>query len=207
MAQTGREMDARAVAARFWYRHSTRRQHHRSSVDLASSRLDAPACGCWREARQRRVPSELNAAPPGQLDQPVAHVPRATRDRKQLTGPLLKCEWGAHVAFEELALPNKGPRPQHSAEEMDRRIGNESVGFKRNGENVAPAAAADQDLAPAVSRPLDDGNRGSLRGEYCSHKPRGTGTDYDGGGHDSICAALRKYGHLYQQAMEGYAGA
>jgi hypothetical protein len=39
----------------------------------------------------------------------------------------------AHVALEELTLCDKGPRPQHAAEEVVRRIGNESVGFERHG--------------------------------------------------------------------------
>jgi hypothetical protein len=56
------------------------------------------------------------------------------------------------------------------------------MGFKRDRENVAPTAAADQDLAPAVARPLDEDNRGSLRGEYRRHKSGGAGTDYDSGG-------------------------
>ena len=100
--------------------------------------------------RQRRVPLKLNAASPCQLDQPVAHVPRATREREQLSRLLLERERNAHVAFEELALCDEGPRPQHPAEEMCGGIGDESVGFERDRENVAPAAAADQDLAPAV---------------------------------------------------------
>src|SRR4029453_405868 len=55
----------------------------------------------------------------------------------------------------------------------------EPVGFERAGKNIAAPAAADQNLASAVARPLDHENGGPFRGEDRSH-----GAGDDNGGHD-----------------------
>jgi hypothetical protein len=78
-----------------------------------------------------------------------------------------------------------------------RRFGYESVGFERNGENVAPATTADQDLAPTVTRPLDERHRGSFRGKYRGHNSGCAGTDYDGGGHDDVAESTTQRGMFW----------
>ena len=63
-----------------------------------------------------------------------------------------------------------GHERTHPAQQMRRRIGDEARLVEPRGKDVAAAAAADQDLAPAVARPLEQPRFGAgRRGEDRRH--------------------------------------
>ena len=89
-------------------------------------------------------------------------------------------EWLVEVALEEGTLLNERPRSQHAAHEVRRRIGDESLWREDRGQDIAPPAAADQDLTAAVSGAFkqDDAMAGARR-ENRRHQPRSTRANDD----------------------------
>ena len=83
-----------------------------------------------------------------------------------------------------------GHGAQHAAQQVGRRVGDESIGRQHRGQHVASAAAADQDLAAAVLRAFDQRRRARRvrRGECGGDQPGGAGANH---GH-------RRRRHLHQ---------
>ena len=114
-------------------------------------------------------------------DEPIADVARAIRDAgKSLPVSASSASGWPRSLLEERTLLNERPRAQHAAHEVRRRIGDESLGREDRGQDIAPPAAADQDLAAAVSGAFKqkDAMAGARR-EDRRHQPRGAGANDD----------------------------
>src|SRR4029453_13663267 len=92
----------------------------------------------------------------GELHQTLTNVAGAIGLGKELAGFLLERQGNAEIALEECALLRERPCLEHAAHQMRRRVGDETLGCQNRWENVASAAAADQNLAAAVCGALEE---------------------------------------------------
>src|SRR4029077_19498681 len=98
------------------------------------------------------VEADLDAAPPCEVQQAVAHLAAAVRDRKELARLGLQRQRDSGLLLEETALLGERPGAEDLAQRVGGGVGDEAPGIDGGGEEVAPAAAADQDLPAAVAR-------------------------------------------------------
>jgi len=161
------DAQSRAVAPRRRHREPARRDHHRGRVErLLAFGEHLPGTLAYRgaEPHHRRVDHGPHSAAAGQRQQPVAHVAGAVGFREELARLRLQHQPEPHVVLEEAPLVLERPGQQDLAKRVGRRVGDVAGGIHLRGQHVAAAAAADQDLAPAVPRPLQqDHARAALR--------------------------------------------
>ena len=197
MAEALRDLEADAVAAGGGHGQAARRDDHAIGARGAARRLHAEGACRPRDIGDGSIELDLDALRARERHQAVADVLRLVRSRKQLAGFFFERERDLQIVLEEGVLLAQRPRPQHAAQHVRRRVGDEPIGRRHSGEHVAAAAAADQDLAAAVPGALDQGDaRAGGRGERGSHQSRGAGANH---GH-------RRRRHQDTRAAEGTAG-
>jgi len=96
--------------------------------------------------------------------QPVANVARFVRQREQLRRLRLLGKRQPNLILEERDLFSERPRAKNLPQHVARRIGDESRFVDAHRKNVAPSAAADENLAAAVTRSLEKRGLGAARG-------------------------------------------
>ena len=93
--------------------------------------------------------------------------------------------------FEEGALLGSGHERSRPSHQMRRRIGDEPFGRELRRQDVAAAAAADQDLPAAVARAFDDADASAMpRRENGRHQAGGAGPDDDDHMEPSACSMV-----------------
>ena len=133
-----------------------------------------------------RIGDERHPFAPRARQQPVAHVARALRFRKQLARFSFLDERHAHFVLEKRDLLVERPRSDDAADEMGRRVGDKARLVETRRKDVAASAAADQNLAAAVFRALDEQRLGARRRcEDGRHRAGRAGADYDNAWHAS----------------------
>ena len=166
VAEARRQLEAEAVAPGPRQRQPAGRENDRARPQRRVARDRHPPSSRDRRRSPRRrglgcQPADLRAepgldAPPRcQLEQTVADLARAIRRGKELPGLRLGRQRDAGVALQELPLLRERPREQHAAQQVRRGVGHEPLGLRGGGQHVAAPAAADQDLAAAVARALE----------------------------------------------------
>ena len=132
-----------------------------------------------RKTRHQRVGNESRAVAGGERQEPIADVTRALRDRKELGGLHLLHQGQPDLPLEEGDLFLQRPGPDDVAQRVRRGVGDEARLLHSGRENVAAAAAADENLASAVPRPLEqEGLRAAGRGEDRGQDARGARADH-----------------------------
>src|SRR4029077_6512194 len=116
------------------------------------------------EILDQRSEADLDAAPPGEGEELVAYLAGAVRDGEELPRLRLQRQRDAGLLREEAALGVERPGGEDLAQRVGRRVGDEPPGIDRRGEDVAPPAAADQDLPPAVGSALKEEDAAFSRG-------------------------------------------
>ena len=105
--------------------------------------------------------------------QTIAHVAGTLCGREELAGLRLELEREPYALLEERTLLCERPRKQDLPQRVGRRRGDELRRRQMRREHVAAPSAADQDLAAAVRRPLEQhdptraGRRVDRRDEPC----------------------------------------
>ena len=152
VAELGETAQSEAVRSGRRHRQPTGRDDHRVRRELpAIHRGELPAPCNGLEADDLSRPDPLDAPLARQRDERIAHHARAIGDREQLTGFRLEHQWQSHRLLEELTLLAQWPAAEDLAHDVGRRCGDEPGLVERPGQDVAPAAAGDEDLAPAVA--------------------------------------------------------
>ena len=126
------------------------------------------------------VQQELSAAALRELQKPIADIAGALGCRKELCRFDLLDKRQPELALEERHLLPERPRANDSTDEVRRRVAHEPRFVEARREDIAAPAAADQDLAAAVSRALEKkcvGAGGSS--ENRRHRPGRAGADDD----------------------------
>ena len=120
------------------------------------------------------------AVPAREIQQAIAHVARALRRGKELRRLYLLDERQSELALEEGDLLPQRPRSHDPADEVRWSLADEARFVELGWKDVAPAAAADEDLASAVGGALDEEGLGARsRGEDRRHRARRARADHD----------------------------
>ncbi len=165
VAQTLEELQAEAVAAGPGHREASRCDD--DGIGLERRRAlarDDPAAAVRRESVDQRVRQQRHAAAASERQQAVAHVAGAVGRGEELAGLRLLHQDEAELALEEGDLLAQRPGAQHLSERVRGGIGHEPRLVDARRQDVAAPAAADQDLAPAVGRALEQQRLGVGRG-------------------------------------------
>lgn len=136
------------------------RENHARGEDLLSAVSSVEAHGeavaGAREVADGRAHAQGRPRRGHREAQGVAHVRRAVRGRKELFRLPLLAERSSEEVLEERALPEERPAVEKAAHEPVRRLRDETIGRVLHGQDVAPAAAGDEDLPARVPGRLDD---------------------------------------------------
>ena len=122
------------------------REDHARGGDGSARRGEAEARGAGCDRGHAGAELQPDTARPRERHQPVAHVARPIRLREQLAGFLFERQRNVQVVLEKRALLVERPRLQHAAHQVRRRVGDEAFGRQDRGQDVAAAAAADEDF-------------------------------------------------------------
>ncbi len=175
------DREAESVAARLRDREPSGRDDDGVRLQRGSPlALDRPASADRGEPGHERARQEAHVPPPGEGEQGVAHVAGTVGRREELGRFLFLREDETDVLLEEGDLLRERPGAEHLAQGIGRGVGDESrcriVGRRQD---VASAAAADQDLAPAVGGSLEKQCLGVAgRGEDRGHRSGGARADH-----------------------------
>ena len=153
--------------------------HHRAGLERSATlEFEPPSVAGGSQVRQPSVEPHVGPARPRVRHQAVADVARPVRGRKQLAGLRLERERNSELLLEEPPLRGERPAAQDVAEGVRRGVGDEPLRLDLRGEDVAAAAAADQDLAAAVPVRSSRTTRSPVAGrEGRGQQPRGAGAD------------------------------
>jgi hypothetical protein len=146
--------------------------------------LNLPSIVRRLNIRDEGVGHERHAFARRAREQPIAHVARALRRRKQLARLRFLDEREADLVLEKRDLLVQRPRSDHAPQKMRRRVGHEARLIQPCRQDIAASAAADQNLAAAVLRALDERRLGALgRREDRRHRAGRAGANYDNARH------------------------
>src|SRR5262249_6695273 len=84
MSETGRDLEADAIAAAFWKRTAARREHDSTGADLAGTRDNAKPRGVLLDRLNARASHDRYTGVACGADERVENVPRTIRIGKQL---------------------------------------------------------------------------------------------------------------------------
>jgi hypothetical protein len=181
MPQRRRDRQAGAVAAGGRHREAARGQNHARCSDHTGRGVEPPSIALAPEPGDSGSKLKPHAAAAGERDQAIPHVACAVRAGKELPGLGLQRQRNSDLFLEEPPLGGEGPRAQDAAQQGCRRVGDEALGRQHRRQDVASAAATDQDLPAAVGGALDHHHRsGPLGREDGSHEASRAGAHDDG---------------------------
>ena len=153
-----------------------------AGCERAAGGVDLPVRTHSREACEAGAPAEVDAARACGAHEPIAHVARLVRGGEPLAGVRFEGQGQRQVVLEEAAHVGQRPRSQQAPEYGGRRVGDEPLGLDGRRQDIAPAAAADQDLPAAIGRALEDHHgRRPLGREQGGDEACGPGADHDDG--------------------------
>ena len=128
-----------------------RERLHRASSGSPAWRSTIQPVRRRPNAGNERIGDDGHAFAARMRQQRVAHIACALRFRKQLARFRLLDERQRQLRFEERDLLAERPRAHDAAQQMRRRVGDKARLVEPRGKDVAASAAADQNLAAAVS--------------------------------------------------------
>ena len=128
------------------------------------------------------IEPDLRAPAPGEIEETVPDLSRAVRNREELARLGLQSQGDARLLLEEPPLLGERPRGEDLPQRVGRGIRDEPRRIGHGGQDVAPPAAADQDLASTVASPLENQDAATPpRGEDGRDEPRGARAEDEDG--------------------------